>query len=148
MKYYIAYGSNLNVGQMGWRCPDAVPVGTAFIKDYTLRFRGSMTGSYLTIEPEEGSKVPVGIWKVSAEDERHLDRYEGFPNFYYKKDFILDVDNGREVKSMKCFAYIMTEGREEGTPSLMYMRTCLAGYKDFGFDQRFLRRAYEHTVKR
>ena len=49
-KYYLAYGSNLNVQQMRYRCPDATIFGTAEIPDYQLLFKGSMTGSYLTIE--------------------------------------------------------------------------------------------------
>ena len=32
-RYYIAYGSNLNIGQMQWRCPDARIIGTAEMKD-------------------------------------------------------------------------------------------------------------------
>ena len=85
-KYYIAYGSNLNVKQMSHRCPTARPLGTANLDGWTLLFRGSKTGSYLTIEPKEGSSVPVAVWEVSERDERYLDHYEGYPNFYYKKD--------------------------------------------------------------
>ena len=44
-KYYLAYGSNLNVRQMALRCPTAKPVGTAVIKDYELLFKGSKTGA-------------------------------------------------------------------------------------------------------
>ena len=51
-RYYIAYGSNLNVQQMRWRCPGARIIGTSEMKDYRLLFKGSKTGSYLTIEPE------------------------------------------------------------------------------------------------
>ena len=58
-KYYLAYGSNLSVAQMAQRCPDAVYVGTAEIENYQLLFKGSQSGSYLTIEPKVGSKVPV-----------------------------------------------------------------------------------------
>ena len=39
-KYYLAYGSNLNTRQMAHRCPTAVVVGTAVIKDYRLKFKG------------------------------------------------------------------------------------------------------------
>lgn len=53
-KYYLAYGSNLSMGQMAERCPDAVYVGTAEIADYQLLFKGSLTGSYLTIEKKKG----------------------------------------------------------------------------------------------
>ena len=56
-----------------------------------LLFKGSKTGSYLTIEPKEGSRVPVAAWEVSAEDELALDRYEGFPTFYYKKEMLLPI---------------------------------------------------------
>lgn len=49
-RYYIAYGSNLNVRQMKYRCPTAKIAGTAVIRDYELLYKGSKTGSYLTIE--------------------------------------------------------------------------------------------------
>lgn len=70
---------------MRMRCPSARIIGTSEIPDYELLFKGSKTGSYLTIESKEGSRVPVAAWEVSAEDELALDRYEGFPTFYYKK---------------------------------------------------------------
>ena len=74
-RYYIAYGSNLNVNQMRWRCPGARIIGTSELQDFRLMFKGSKTGSYLTVEPEKGSKVPVAVWVVTAEDELALDRY-------------------------------------------------------------------------
>ena len=90
-RYYLAYGSNLNVRQMRMRCPTARMIGTATIEDYRLMFKGSKTGSYLTIEPEEGCSVPVGVWEVTARDELALDRYEGYPTFYYKKELELPI---------------------------------------------------------
>ena len=90
-RYYAAYGSNLNILQMRYRCPSARVIGVAEISDYRLLFKGSKTGAYLTIEKQKGSVVPVGIWEVSESDERSLDRYEGFPNFYYKTEMSLDI---------------------------------------------------------
>ena len=55
-------------------------------KDYELLYKGSKTGSYLTIEKKEGGVVPVAVWEVTAADEHSLDAYEGCPNFYYKKN--------------------------------------------------------------
>ena len=88
-RYYIAYGSNLNIPQMRMRCPGARIIGTSVIEDYQLLFKGSKTGSYLTIEPMEDAEVPVVIWEVTETDEKALDRYEGYPNFYYKKEMTL-----------------------------------------------------------
>ena len=44
--YYLAYGSNLNVRQMRYRCPGAKPIGISVIPDYELLYKGSKTGAY------------------------------------------------------------------------------------------------------
>ena len=36
-RYYIAYGSNLNIDQMSYRCPGAKVVGTSEIPDFPRR---------------------------------------------------------------------------------------------------------------
>ena len=143
-RYYLAYGSNLNIAQMQFRCPDAKIVGTAVIPDYELLFKGSLTGAYLTIEPKQGSQVPVGVWEVSLADALRLDRYERFPNFYYKKEMripVADIRTGK-TKLRDAFVYIMHEDRKLGIPTDMYVRTCLEGYRDFGFDTAPLRQAF------
>lgn len=146
-RYYIAYGSNLNIRQMRMRCPSARIIGTSFLKDYELLFKGSKTGSYLTIEPKKGSTVPAAIWSVTSEDEQALDRYEGYPNFYYKKEMILPVKGIRsgKVRNRKCFVYIMHEDREIGIPSLSYVSICLEGYISFGFDEHYLSQAQKNA---
>lgn len=145
-RYYIAYGSNLNVPQMRSRCPHATILGTANLKGWELLFKGSGTGAYLTIEPREGSTVPVVVWEVTAPDEAALDRYEGFPTFYYKKDIKIQykgIRTGRR-RTVTAFVYVMHEERQIGVPSSLYMRTCLEGYNTFYFDKRVLMAAYEN----
>ena len=148
-RYYIAYGSNLNIGQMAVRCPIAKVIGTAVIDDYELLFKGSKTGSYLTIEPKTVSKVPAVVWEVTAEDERALDRYEGYPRFYYKKEMTVDVTvlrSGRTSKK-KVFMYIMHEGRPLGIPSQYYVKVCLEGYREFDFDKELRFAAIKKGMK-
>ena len=143
--YYIAYGSNLNVRQMKFRCPGAKVVGTSVIRNYELLYKGSKTGSYLTIEKKKGGMVPVAVWEVTADDEKRLDAYEGYPNFYYKTDMQLTVKShitGRK-KKLDAFVYIMHEERKLGIPSYAYVRTCVQGYRDFGFDLKHLRLAFD-----
>ena len=141
---YAAYGSNLNVGQMRWRCPNASIVGTAVIKDYRLLFKGSKTGSYLTIEPAPGYAVPVGIWRVTNSDIEALNRYEGYPDFYYKKAFNLFCSDN---KRHKVFAYIMHEDRPLGVPHPYYVETCESGYDSFGFDPTLLYEALDYSER-
>ena len=143
-RYYIAYGSNLNIRQMLRRCPGARILGTATLKDWELLFKGSKTGSYLTIEKCRGGSVPVAIWEVGESDEKALDRYEGFPSFYYKKDVKVrywGIQTGLP-RTVNAFAYIMHENRPNGVPSIYYMQTCMAGYDDFVFDRNVLLKAY------
>ena len=118
-KYYIAYGSNLNVRQMRFRCPGAKPIGISAIPDYELLFKSSKTGAYLTIEPKDGGLVPVAVWEVTADDEKHLDIYEGYPNFYYKKEVRLPVKLASgKTKKLTAFVYLMHEERKLGIPLL------------------------------
>lgn len=143
-RYYIAYGSNLNIRQMRMRCPSARLIGTSTLEDYELLFKGSKTGAYLTVEKKDGSSVPVGVWEVSTEDEKALDRYEGYPNFYYKKELTLPITGIKtgKVRNRRVFVYIMHEERAIGVPSVFYMQTCMEGYDNFGFDRSLLVDAY------
>lgn len=148
-RYYIAYGSNLNVPQMRMRCPHASILGTASLKGWELFFKGSKTGSYLTIEQSETGSVPVVIWEVTEKDEKALDRYEGFPTFYYKQEIKVRYKGIRTGlrRTATAFAYIMHEERPIGIPSNYYMRICLEGYDTFGFDRNVLFDAYDKCVE-
>ena len=142
MKYYLAYGSNLNRAQMAVRCPDAVPAAAATIPNHRLLFRRG----FLTIEPYQGMEVPVVAWKISDQDERNLDRYEGFPRFYRKKFFPImlngyrDMDAYRtgqkavEEKIAEAMVYIMNDGFPAQQPTRTYLETVRNGYNDFGMD--------------
>lgn len=146
-KYYLAYGSNLNVNQMAYRCPNARPVGTGAIPGYELLFKGSKTGAYLTIEKAADSFVPVAVWAVTQEDEAALDRYEGCPNFYYKKEIaiIMRETVGGKLRAVKAFVYIMHENRAPALPRGEYVNTCARGYQAFHFNPEALRRAIART---
>lgn len=147
-KLYLAYGSNLNVFQMRRRCPGAKIVGAAMIPDYQLLFKGSGSGAYLTIEKKPGSSVPVGVWSVTAHDEMELDVYEGFPSFYYKAEMTVEVkeEKSGKTREREAFVYIMHEERPLGWPSGAYVRTCMDGYRAFGFDYAFLMDALKASV--
>lgn len=149
-RYYIAYGSNLNIHQMFARCPGSKIIGTSVIENYQLLFKGSKTGSYLTIEPKEGRSVPVAVWSVTARDEAALDRYEGYPAFYYKAEMKLPIKGIKsgKIRTRDVFVYIMHEDRPLGLPSEYYLETCLQGYQSFRFDKKILFQAYADSDRR
>ncbi|BAE86433.1 MULTISPECIES: gamma-glutamylcyclotransferase family protein [Desulfitobacteriaceae] len=140
---YIAYGSNLNLPQMAFRCPTAKVVGASEIKGYELLFRGGRKSAVATVEPLKGSSVPVLLWKLKERDLQSLDRYEGFPSFYRKE--ILEVElRGKTVPAM---VYIMNDGHPFGSPSDYYLNTILEGYQSAGFDTEFLEQAVEKSIR-
>jgi hypothetical protein len=140
-RLYIAYGSNLNLPQMALRCPTAKPVGTSELKDHELLFRGSRRGGVATVEPREGSFVPVLVWGIKLKDEIALDRYEGYPNLYGKR--MMDIElSGRAVSAM---VYVMTPGHNAGFPSQYYLDVIAEGYKSAGFDLAILDAAVDRT---
>ena len=92
--------------------------------------------------------MPVVIWKVDKTDEKALDRYEGYPTFYYKKDIKLQYKGIRTGKrrTIDAFDYIMHEDRPIGVPNNYYMKTCLDGYDTFYFDKQILLNAYKNSM--
>ncbi len=143
-KLYLAYGSNLNLEQMSYRCRDAEVVAKTEIPGYRMMFCGSPHTSVATIEPAEGCSVPVLLWEISPRDERRLDQYEGWPSFYEKQNFTVSTPNG-DVDAM---AYVMTPGHFYGTPSREYLKTIRQGYEENGFDVQTLNTAVGESVLR
>ena len=139
-KYYIAYGSNLSVEQMKFRTPDAVIVGTGILQDWRLLFR-----RFATIRKSAGFNTPVLVWKISKQDEKNLDMYEGFPRFYVKKNMKIAVTSpdGKNLGNLTAMVYVMTSRaankcNTNSLPDKYYFSIIEAGYQRFNFDRSIL----------
>lgn len=149
-RLYVAYGSNLHLEQMSYRCPDAKVFGTGVVKNHSLTFWGNWSGNGVaTILPEAAGDVPVAVWEISARDEENLDRYEGWPHLYRKEDIEVVMADGSTITAM---VYLMNE--RMGTrrvssciPSESYYNTILSGYRSFGFDPDVLSQARTNVVR-
>lgn len=130
-KFYIAYGSNLNLNQMAYRCPTACIYGTGMLLNWTMAFRSMRGPAYATIKPLAGSQVPVVVWKIDRKSENSLDIYEGYPTFYYKKHIEVLMDDKEIIKGM---AYIMNRDAILGIPSKSYISSIVQGYVDNNLD--------------
>lgn len=148
-KFYLAYGSNLHLQQMSRRCPDAQLVGYTMLPKTRLIFRGSKSGSYLSIEPDAAHEVPCGVFRISDRDERSLDMYEGYPRFYTKviyTDLPLYNMEGQKIgNKLKAMAYRLPSTSPAGMPTAYYMDVCMTGYDNFGFDHKYLHEAVKIT---
>ena len=136
-KLYIAYGSNMNLEQMVYRCPTARVKGTGTIVGWKLTFRGANGGAVATIEPSKNGGVPVLLWDIEPSDEVALDQYEGYP-WLYRKKIITAIFEGESIEVM---VYIMNEGRPIAAPSPRYYKTIRQGYESAGLDEEYLKKA-------
>ena len=147
MKYYFAYGSNMNLDQMAYRCPDAEVVGRCVLKDYRLAFRGNRRGyGVASILPESGSEVQGLLWKITPKCEQSLDFYEGYPNLYEKKEVVVQTRTGEQAGVA---VYIMNEPYQSqpAIPSDFYLKGILDGCRQNHLTQKDVRRAVEETKK-
>ena len=120
--YYFAYGSNLNRENMNWRCPKAKFVESYVLENYKLVFR-----SVADIEDSPGEKVYGGLYKITKDCEKALDRYEGFPHLYDKEYLNKEID-GELVTLM---TYSMVDKNSEYPPNEGYFTTIFQGYQDW-----------------
>ncbi|MGN1030314.1 MAG: gamma-glutamylcyclotransferase family protein [Butyricicoccaceae bacterium] len=142
MGIYMAYGSNCNLTQLKNRCPDARKLGTVMLEDYKLTFKGDSGEYYATIEPHEGSVVPVVVWELSEADEAELDEYEDYPLIYEKKYLPVTL-HGETYEAM---IYMMYDYLMYGEPQEGYCNEIAEGYRQNGFDLSILRKAAEECI--
>jgi gamma-glutamylcyclotransferase (GGCT)/AIG2-like uncharacterized protein YtfP len=137
--YYIAYGSNLNRGQMKERCPDSKIIGSAVLRGYKLLFRShrNREEGYLTVEKNKRSKVPVGIYQISENDEKKLDIFEGVDTHDYKKERIAIKYKGNYIAGL---IYTMVDSKT-GKPRDEYYNRVKTGYDEWKFDVSYLKNA-------
>lgn len=141
-QYYLAYGSNLNLNEMKYRCPSAKKIGSTTLKGYRLVYKGYEDKSaYLTIEESKDSIIPLGVFEVSLIDILKLNKYEGYPHLYSKRYIPIKI-KGEEVNAL---IYVMNDNFDYHLPSEEYVLSCIEGYEDFGFDKSILNKALIDT---
>lgn len=142
-RLYFAYGSNINLTQMEYRCPDATPLMPVMLHGYELTFRG---GGVATVIPKKDAVVPGLLWSITPKCEKSLDHYEGFPNFYHKADIaVSDPETGKIYYPMM---YEMDERYcDPALPSFSYFGGIAEGYRQNGMDTRLLYDALYKTER-
>lgn len=130
-RYYFAYGSNMNLDQMDYRCPNAEVVENVRLDGYRLAFCGRPAGGVATILPEKGCHVNGVLWKITNLCEKSLDHYEGYPHLYGKE--MIEVENGRG-QCQSAAVYVMNAPYKDcpARPSELYLKGILEGCRQNG----------------
>lgn len=132
-KLYFAYGSNLNLDQMKKRCPDSVGVSPAVLSGWKLVER-----TYADIEEAPVECVNGALYEISDQDLANLDRYEGYPEYYTRREVMVSDSAGVYRKTL---VYSMTEEcgkrRDHGNYSARYRKVCSDGAEYWGIPNAF-----------
>ncbi len=138
---YFAYGSNMNLNQMAFRCPDTEVIESVQVENYRLAFRGS---GVATILPEYGSRVEGVLWRISVDDEKSLDVYEGYPRLYGKREIEVQLPGGQRTSTM---VYCMNNpyAKYPATPPRGYLEGILEGCRQNEIDTKRVREAVMRT---
>lgn len=128
---YFAYGSNLDPEQMERRCPDAIALGAARLKDWAWRIGGR---GYATVSPSPGNHVWGAIWNVSDSDLASLDRYEGVAGGLYRRALATVMTQNQPVE-----VHVYIENYDDyGVPRPEYLERIIAGARWFDLPQAWI----------
>lgn len=141
-RFYFAYGSNLSVGQMRKRCPGAQVVGRAVLADHRLSFprRASdwQNGGVAGIQPATGERVEGVVYEISDAAAAALDEYAGVGEGEYRRGMVeVELAGGRRLEALTYFAEPEPGG--PFTPSAPYVQTLLAGAREHGLAEEWMR---------
>ena len=128
--YYFAYGSNMNLDQMAYRCPAASVVEKVKLEGYRLTFWGS--------------RVEGVLWKITPECEKSLDFYEGYPHLYGKETVLVQ---GKDGVKREVMAYTMNAPYKDqpAIPSDLYFMGIVEGCHQNGISSRSVTDALKRT---
>lgn len=132
MYYVLGYGALTDPITMLSRCPSAVYKGIGTLSDHELYI-----DQCSSVRPSIGSVTKGVVWKISNQDMIELDKYEGYPYLYERKEVDVSIDD-RLVRVW--VYYYAIDFKDMGEPaSDNYYKTCKQGYRVFGlpFDKQF-----------
>ena len=135
---YFAYGMNTNHDEMSMRCPDSTFIRKATLRNHKLTFQHVADYTYA-----KGYILHGALWLISANDEKALDRLEGYPN-HYTKNYVKVDWRGRKTTVM---IYQMLSRDSYNPPNSHYENCLRIGYAQSGMKLKQIDRAVKHATE-
>jgi gamma-glutamylcyclotransferase (GGCT)/AIG2-like uncharacterized protein YtfP len=128
---HFAYGSNMHLGLMRARCPDACVIGRAVLCDH--RFVITRDG-YASVTPAQGGVVHGLLWRLSPRDLAALNAYENIDAGLFRR-VLLSVQ--ADDRSAKALVYIGRSGAP-GRPRAGYMELVATAAREAGLPSDYV----------
>ena len=137
---YIAYGSNMSVNQMAYRCPNSKVVCNGKLHGFKLVFN---VHADIIKTDNDNDVVPVVVWDIADKDWKVLDMYEGYPSYYVKEIVNVILEDG---KAEEAIVYVMADNRKGiCPPNSSYFNCIVKGYMDNGINTDYLFDALDYS---
>ena len=136
---YFAYGSNLNHKQMNCRCPDNKFIKRVYLGNYKFIYDGYSSnrgGAVANILKSVDNIVWGGLYEISKSDLANLDRREGYPDSYDRKELKVKDDHGNIYKAITYFRI----GEKIGIQSDKYNKIIIDGAKDCNLPDSYVKK--------
>ena len=137
--HHFAYGSNLNHKQMNCRCPDNKFVKRVCLDNYKFVYDGHSSnrgGAVANILKSADNIVWGGLYEISKSDLVNLDRCEGYPDSYDRKELKVKDDHSNIYKAI---TYLRI-GERIGIPSDKYKKIIIDGAKDCNLPDNYVKK--------
>lgn len=134
-RLYFAYGADINKNHLLSICPKTSPLGPHYLKDFDIAFVGISSrwrGGTITLVKKPGSSVQGILYRISPEEERLLDSYQGVPRNNRKKLI-------GKLEDDDLFTYISSSTTPH-KPSQAYLQMIKEGYEEWGLDLSALKK--------
>ena len=130
---YFAYGSNMNLDQMRYRCSGAIYDGKAKLKNWKYFINKD---GYASIRQSKHDYVLGCLWHLNEPDWLNLDKYEAVEEgYYYKREISVFAEDSRS--KISAIVYISTNC-EMGKPSKSYNKEVLDGAMQIGLPSEYI----------
>ncbi|RLI38445.1 hypothetical protein DRO64_11685 [Candidatus Bathyarchaeota archaeon] len=138
--WYFAYGWSMDKSLMRKCIGEWIDSRRAELRGYKLSFNAysaSWRGGVANLVEDEGSKVYGAAYKITDEQLRRLDGFEGLPSRSSRMRVKILVENIGEVKA---FTHVAANPREGWiAPSRDYLSAMIRGLKQHGLGEEALR---------
>ena len=132
MTLYFAYGSNMDLAQMSDRCERSATIGVATLPSHRFIIN---TRGVATVVPDPASAVRGLLWRITGDDERALDRYEGVAKGLYRKESMEVI--GPDGTKVGALLYVATDSTP-GSAKPGYMEKIVAAAEACGLPKAYV----------
>src|SRR3989338_1234302 len=137
MVLYFAYGSNMSTKQVRERGIKPKRSFVAELRRHKLDFnkQGSDGSGKANVERDESNKVLGVVFEITQSDLAELDRYEGAPTHYGRKNVTVISEEG---ESCRAITYVAVRKAEGLRPKAAYVRKIIEGAVEAGLPWTYI----------